>query len=166
MTEIRRAARHRGTLLTGVLLLCLAALTPVAAPPAAPPVKDDAFLTAATTGILDIEGGECFDDPAYLPSAGEPVVLYKPCAEQADNQSYLFAHAEDGPWDRTGLVEFARAGCGAEFTRRWGDRATSGLDFYPVLPTEETWADGDRDVMCVVHRPGGKLSGSVLPPSW
>ncbi|MBB4705743.1 hypothetical protein BJ982_007287 [Sphaerisporangium siamense] len=33
-----------------------------------------------------------------------------------------------------------------------------------MLPTDETWADGDRDVMCTVYDPQGKLKESMLPP--
>jgi hypothetical protein len=127
--------------------------------------KDERFITAQTSGILDIEGGECFDDPAYLVSAGEKVVRYRPCTEKADNQVYGFKHAADGPWEPATLTRFAWDSCGADFARRWAG-AAGRLDFYPVMPTNETWADGDRDVMCVVYNPRGKLTNSVLPLNW
>lgn len=31
------------------------------------------------------------------------------------------------------------------------------------VPTAETWADGDRDVMCVVYNRDGRLAGSAVP---
>jgi hypothetical protein len=127
--------------------------------------KDEHFITAETSGILDIEGAECFDDPAYLASAGEKVVLYKPCTEKADNQSFGFKQAPDGPWDQVSLTRFAWDSCGVDFAGRWPGSA-GRLDFYPVMPTAETWADGDRDVMCVVYNPRGKLTNSVLPLNW
>ncbi|MEV5888303.1 hypothetical protein [Nonomuraea fuscirosea] len=37
--------------------------------------------------------------------------------------------------------------------------------YYPIMPTAETWADGDRDVMCAVYLPSGRLTGSALPGS-
>ena len=126
-------------------------------------VKDDMFITAQTTGILDIEATECFDDPAYSRSANESVVRYKPCVESADNQSYGFVHAQDGPFDRTALAAYAWESCGRGFAHYWTSKAVSGLDFYPVMPTTETWADGDRDIMCVVYSPKGRLGGSMLP---
>ncbi|GAA5069349.1 hypothetical protein HNP84_008945 [Thermocatellispora tengchongensis] len=128
-----------------------------------PAVKTDAFITAETSGILLIEGGECFSDPAYDPGAGEPIVLYTPCAEGADNQSFGFVHVPDGPYDRAALAAFAWRGCGARFAELWGDSKDSSLDYYPIMPTAETWADGDRDVMCAAYRPSGRLTGSVLP---
>ncbi|GAA2069861.1 hypothetical protein GCM10009780_00370 [Actinomadura alba] len=132
-------------------------------PPDPVVVKNDLFITAQTTGILDIEAGECFTDPSYSASAGEKIVLYKPCAERADNQSYGFVHAADGAWNRTELAAFAWKNCERGFSHYWSGAAGSGLDFYPIMPTSETWADGDRDIMCVVYRPKGKLPGSALP---
>jgi hypothetical protein len=132
-------------------------------PPTPQTVKGDAFITAGTTGILTIEGGECFDDPAYSPAAGEVVVIYTPCAEGADNQSYGFAHAPDGPWNRASLAAFAHRSCAGLFARLWPGGSGAELAHYPIMPTEETWADGDRDVMCVVYDPAGRLPGPVVP---
>ncbi|MEV0971300.1 hypothetical protein [Microtetraspora glauca] len=158
--RIPSRVRSRGwALLPGIA--ALGALFVV--PPTQAVAKDDTFITARTTGILHIEGGECFSDPAYSSSAGEPVVTYTPCVGGADNQSYGFAHVPDGPWDRAALSAFAWRRCGAMFARHWTGDAASGLDFYPIMPTEETWADGDRDVMCAVYAPGGRLSRSMLP---
>ncbi|WP_434743467.1 hypothetical protein [Micromonospora sp. SH-82] len=156
----RRPPRYRGWAVVAVVAAM--AVFP-ATEPRAVLMKDDTFVDAQTNGILTIEGGECFTDPAYSTRLGDVVVLYASCEEGADNQSYAFLHAPDGPWDRPGLVEFARAGCGRDFARRWTSREASGLDHYPVLPTEETWADGDRDVMCVVYRPGERITRSLVP---
>ena len=152
----------RRWILLGVILgLCVVVLSPLSQAAAGPARdKDDLFITAQTPGILDIEGGECFDDPAYSPGAGEPVVLYVPCAQGADNQVYGFVSAPDAAYDRDRLASFAWDRCGRGHTAYWPE---STLDFYPVLPTAETWADGDRDVMCVVYDPKGRLPGSVLP---
>ncbi|MEV6695193.1 hypothetical protein AB0M35_27345 [Micromonospora sp. NPDC051196] len=150
-------------------LLCTAALLATlagSATPAPAVAKDENFITAQTPGILNIEGGECFDDPTDLPEAGGGVVIYRPCALSADNQAYGFVHADDdADWNPAALREFAWDACRQLFTRIWPDDLGEGLRFYPVMPTVETWADGDRDVMCVVYRFGGRLTGSMLP-SW
>ncbi|TDD99044.1 hypothetical protein [Jiangella asiatica] len=125
--------------------------------------KDETLMDAQTTGVLDIEGGECFSDPRYSAAAAEEVVLFIPCEDGADNQSYSFVHAPDGPWDRDEVAALGWAGCGDEFAQRWSSVEESGLDFYPILPTEQTWADGDRVIMCAVYDPDGQLSGSTLP---
>ena len=132
--------------------------------PGAVVVKDEHFINAQTPGILDIEGGECFDDPADRPEAGGVVVLYRPCADTAENQSYGFVHADDdAAWDPAALSEFAWHACRELFAQTWPGDQSTGLRFYPIMPTVETWAGGDRDVMCVVYRYGGRLPGSMLP---
>lgn len=150
-----------------VALLCTAGLLATLAGSATPApalVKDENFITAQTPGILNIEGGECFDDPADLPDAGGVVIRYRPCAQSADNQAYGFVHADDdADWDPAALRELAWHACRQLFTRIWPDDLGQGLRFYPIMPTVETWADGDRDVMCVVYRFGGRLPGSMLP---
>lgn len=145
------------------LLPAVAALgTLFVVPPAQATVKTETFITAETPGILLIEAGECFSDPAYSVRAGERLVLYTPCARGADNQAYGFTHVPDGPYDRVKLTAFAWRSCGERFASLWGERR-DGLAHYPIMPTPETWADGDRDVMCAVYRPEGRLEGSVLP---
>ncbi|MET8048953.1 hypothetical protein ABZU75_15265 [Streptosporangium sp. NPDC005286] len=161
----RRSAR-RWTLLPGFVVLGALFLPPSTSGttgPAGPMVKDETFITAETGGLLHIEAGECFTDPAYSPEATEVVVLYTPCREQAANQSYGFVHAPDGEWDPAALTTFARESCRRGFDSNWSGESASGLDFYPVMPTRETWADGDRDVMCVVYSPEGPMNGSALP---
>jgi hypothetical protein len=135
------------------------------APPDAPMRKTDGFLDAETTGVLNIEATECFDDPAYSRLADDRVVIYRPCEESADNQAFGFVYAPDGTFDRPAIAALGWDRCGAAFGKLWRGGSAEGLDFYPVLPTAETWADGDRALMCVVYRPSGKLPGSVLPLS-
>lgn len=126
-----------------------------------PTHKDDAFIDAGVTGLLDIELTECFSDPEYSDFAGEDVVLYTPCVDGADNQSYMFVQAPEGSWDRQAVAELGWDECGQGFEQQWPDQ--DGLDYYPILPTAETWADGDRAIMCAVYDPEGRLEDSVLP---
>ncbi|MDG4765673.1 hypothetical protein O7632_16435 [Solwaraspora sp. WMMD406] len=155
--------RPRTAAVAAVALVASLSLTG-AAPPSAAVRKDDRFLTAQTPGVLHIEAGECFSDPFHYARVGEVVVVYTPCDQPpVDNQVYGFVEAADGPWNRDAVADLAWRRCGAGFTHHWSTRAESGLDYFPVLPTEETWADGDRTVMCVVYDPAGRLAGSVLP---
>ncbi|MEU6645838.1 hypothetical protein ABZ863_25260 [Saccharomonospora sp. NPDC046836] len=158
---LTRRTPRRYLLALGAVLLGLLTISPIARPGTL--VKDERFITAQTTGILDIEPGECFTDPTYEAAAGEEVVRYRPCDEGAANQAYGFLQAAEGPFVLAELVQFGWARCHAEFVGYWGEPEKSGLDFYPILPTVETWADGDRIVMCVVYSPGGELTRSAVP---
>lgn len=111
----RRLAR-RWTLLPGFLVLGALFLPPSTVGTAGPTVKGETFITAETGGLLHIEAGECFTDPAYSPEAAEVVVLYTPCEEQAANQSYGFVHAPDGEWDPAALATFAWESCRRDST--------------------------------------------------
>lgn len=188
-----RRRHHRGL---AVVLTAVAVVTlPAAEPPTPPAARGDDFITAQTAGILSIEAGECFSNPFYSPAAGETIVIYTPCDQPVDNQSYGFLRAAEGPWDRTALAAFAWAGCRRGFDTYWPSTTGSAasrvalpgpgkasipaghdpatlrrfgpagtpLAFYPIMPTAETWADGDRDVMCAVYNPRGRLPGSALP---
>ncbi|GIF72816.1 hypothetical protein [Asanoa siamensis] len=147
----------------GVAATVLALGTLFATPPDAPVKKTDAFLDAETTGLLSIELTECFDDPEYDRRADDRVVVYVPCADGADNQAYNFVYAPDGDFDRPSVAALAWDRCGQVFDKLWKGAGRDGLDYYPTLPTAETWADGDRVIMCVVYRPSGRLPDSVLP---
>ncbi|GAB2887755.1 hypothetical protein [Streptomyces mayteni] len=149
--------------------VCALLLLPAAdaAPTGSTVEKGEAFITADTGGVFDLEAGECFVDPAYSEVLGQDTVLYTPCDEGADNQVYGFVAAPDdmtaGAYDAERLAAFGWEICGRGFASYWPGEAAAGLDFYPVLPTERTWGFGDRDVMCVVHRPGAELTDSLLP---
>jgi hypothetical protein len=157
------AATGRGTARRWGLLSAVVALgTLFVVPPERPVIKTETFITAETTGVLMIEGGECFSDPAYSPEAADRIVLYTPCAQGADNQSYGFTHAPDGAYDAAALKAFAWKSCGERYAELWGPRRDD-LRYYPIMPTAETWANGDRDVMCAVYRPTGRLTDSALP---
>ncbi|TKK87807.1 hypothetical protein FDA94_16700 [Herbidospora galbida] len=158
MTVARRGYR---LLTMAPAVLALGALFVI--PPTSAVRKGDDFMTPETTGVLNLEPGECFTDPEYSPMAGEEIVLYTTCDQHADNQSYGFVHADDGPYDRAALAEFGWSSCKRGFANYWPGEAGAELDYYPILPTAETWADGDRDVMCVVYDPHGELKGSMLP---
>ncbi|MFF3437233.1 hypothetical protein [Streptosporangium sp. NPDC002721] len=170
MTLTRQAGTRRPAR-RWALILGLVALGTLLPPPTTtgaagttgPRIKDETFVTARTSGILHIEAGECFTDPAYSEEAAEVVVLYTPCHERAANQAYGFVHAPEGEWDRAALSAFAWRSCGRGFDSHWSGEAASGLRFYPILPTRETWAGGDRDVMCAVYSPDGPMDGSALP---
>ncbi|MFC0532559.1 hypothetical protein [Phytohabitans kaempferiae] len=153
--DARLVGRVAGTLLAAALLGGL--VTGASRPSLV--LKDDRFIDAETPGVLTIEAGECFDDPAYDVAYADVVVFYRPCVEGADNQSYGFLQVPEGDWDEARVREYAWDGCRGAQDRRWPN-GDPGVALYPVLPTAQTWADGDRTVMCVRYRPTGKLSAT------
>ncbi len=88
-------------------------------------------MTPETTGVLNLEAGECFTDPEYSPAAGEEVVLYTTCDQHADNQSYGFVHADDGPYDRAALAAFGWSSCERGFAHYWPGEAAGRAGLLP-----------------------------------
>ena len=103
---------------------------------------------AGQQDVFDVNVGDCFnnEDSTTDEISDVPAV---PCAEPHDNEIYhLFDLAGDEyPVD---TPDQADAGCYDPFTAFIGlDYESSALDYYPIYPTAETWATGDREVICV-----------------
>lgn len=130
------------------LLLVLAGCAPE------PVVKDSAFIDAETPGVLGFENGDCFLDPADNAALGEERLTATECLG-ATNQVFAFAALPDGRWAQDRVSAEGTAACGEVFDELWGKADETELDFYAVLPTESTWSDADRDVMCVVYSAEG-----------
>lgn len=102
------------------------------------------------TDIFSIRVGDCTNDVATEEVAAVPTV---PCSEPHDNEAY-FAYdieADRFPGDDTVLAE-AGDTCVSEFEGFVGlSYEESTLDVWPLVPTEATWADGDREVICFIY---------------
>lgn len=87
------------------------------------------------------------------------------CAAPHDNEIIgTFDHpSSDAFPGQAALESYAASVCIPAFQAYVGvDFAQSSLDMIPVLPTNETWGKGDRQVACVVvTRDGSQLTNSV-----
>ncbi|MCP2264933.1 septum formation family protein [Promicromonospora thailandica] len=116
--------------------------------------------TTATTGaeIPDLEVGDCFDTAA---TAGRST-LYRipvvPCTTAHGGEIYAETTAPDdlakkgqAPTQQA-LWDAADAYCYPQFATFVGLRwARSELQYWPIAPSEESWAKGDRRILCVVE---------------
>jgi len=155
----RASSRRRPVLVAGavVVLGLLVALAVVLRPGAGPaPLahKDAAFLDAEHPGVLGFENGDCFEDPEVAAARGEEMLVTVECVG-AQNEVVLFVALDDAPaWDEAAVLDAADARCATTVADALGDVERAGYAVYGVPPTARTWADGDRDVMCVLYRPG------------
>ncbi|WP_167046328.1 MULTISPECIES: septum formation family protein [unclassified Salinibacterium] len=101
------------------------------------------------TDVFSIRVGDCTNDVEAEEIAAIPTV---PCSEPHDNEAY-FAYeieAEEFPGDEALLAEAGDA-CVAEFEDFAGiayDESMLGVG--PLVPSESTWAEGDREVVCFI----------------
>ncbi|ANE05267.1 septum formation family protein [Corynebacterium crudilactis] len=112
---------------------------------------------ANQTSAFALSVGECFNDTADAEIADVPVVE---CATPHDNEIFhLFDLQGDYPAD---VTQAGFDGCLAEFENFVGGPfETSIYQVYPMTPTEGSWANGDREVVCSVWIDGEKMTGSA-----
>ncbi|WP_369371136.1 septum formation family protein [Promicromonospora sp. Populi] len=128
--------------------------------------------STATAGaeIPDLAVGDCIDTAA---TSGQ-TTLYRipvvPCTTAHGGEIYAETTAPDSLAEngaaptQQALWDAADAYCYPEFTRFVGTGwAQSELLYWPIAPSQESWADGDRRVLCVVESEDpvtGSLEGS------
>lgn len=117
-------------------------------------------------GAADLKIGECFDPPAV----GETVddVQHHPCTDAHGGEVFFVgdvAAADDAPYPTDIAFETQVQGlCTPAFD------AYTGLDFvtdpvwtYGYLsPTAESWADGDRGIICYAARLDGATTTTSI----
>jgi Septum formation len=129
-------------------------------PSETPPARSRA---AGNVSAFDLKQGDCFD----LPRAGSEVydVDGVPCdqAHDAEVFSTFSIESDDFPGQRA-VIMAAQRGC----TSRFADFVDiplqkSGFEVQYLYPTERSWtAQDDREVVCAVTDPKGKLTAETL----
>jgi hypothetical protein len=114
-----------------------------------------------TVDVFTVAVGDCLNDGGVEGEVSETVVI--DCAEPHDSEAYASILIDDGdfPGD-TAVADQAVADCTTEFNAFVGlDYNSSALDFAYYYPTEESWANGDREILCLIVDPAGKVEGSL-----
>lgn len=122
-----------------------------------PSAPADATATAGAE-IPDLAVGDCFDTTA---TSGQTTLYRIPvvaCTTAHGGEIYAETTARDSlaangetPTQQE-LWDAADAYCYPEFTKFVGMRwAKSELQYWPIAPSEESWTEGDRRILCVVE---------------
>ena len=101
------------------------------------------------------DAGRCVDL-----GGGAPVEV--PCAEPHDAE-IVGIHELAGtsfPGEEA-VTAAAEAPCRSAFEERIDGAARARLELVLLVPTADSWAQGDRTVTCLVEDPGGRLTGPV-----
>lgn len=122
-----------------------------------PSAAADATATAGAE-IPDLAVGDCFDTAATSGQSTLYRIPVVPCTTAHGGEIYAETTAadslaEDGETPtQQDLWDAADAYCYPEFTKFVGMRwAKSELLYWPIAPSEQSWADGDRRILCVVE---------------
>ncbi|MDP9407999.1 MAG: septum formation family protein [Actinomycetota bacterium] len=120
--------------------------------------------TGGLVRVGDLAVGDCFDDVAAGLNEVEEVPVV-PCEGPHANEVFavLEQPGEEYPGEEE-MGSLAGEGCYAAFEEYVGAPVeTSALTAFPIAPTAESWASGDREVVCVLTGTGprtGSAQGS------
>ena len=113
------------------------------------------------TAVTEVGIGDCFDDPDSNVVSSLDLI---DCAEPHDNEVFaeVIMSGSSFPGD-DGVAEFAFEACFDPFEAYVGEPyAESPLDYVYLGPTQESWEEGDRSVLCVLYAADlAKLTGSA-----
>jgi hypothetical protein len=122
-----------------------------------------AVLASACTAATDLKLGDCYDG-----GTGGTVVSVQPrsCGDPHDAEVFGVAVYPGGPDARypgpSAVEAFAVERCPVLFRDYVGVEleASALVDGY-LTPTEDSWKEGDRTVVCFLTAAQGKLTGSM-----
>lgn len=161
----------RTLLIVPALVVSLSALTGCSALSAltggnSAPVRDaesgDIVEENTNADVFSLRVGDCLDTDESMgdETMSVPVV---PCSEpHADEIYYSFDITEPTYPGNDEVIRIADEGCYAEFEGFVGTPyADSQIDYWPMYPTEGSWKNGDREVLCMVWDPAGDTVGTL-----
>jgi hypothetical protein len=115
-----------------------------------------------STDVFTLQVGDCLNDG----EVGDTVTAVPtvPCADPHDSEiyaSYILGDTAFPGLDT--IIAEADAGCLAGYTAFVGiDYLESRFDFSYYHPTESSWGNGDREILCLVYDPtGDQLTGTL-----
>jgi hypothetical protein len=117
--------------------------------------RDPSGTPTASNGnasAFSIKVGDCLDDADIQgKTTTAPIV---PCSDPHDSEAYAAFTLKDGDYPGDDAVQAdADAGCsGTAFANFVGIASSdSTLQYSYYFPTQDSWAGGDREIMCTVY---------------
>lgn len=115
------------------------------------------IVSSGDLDVMTVQPGDCFDDPG-----SEEEVVFQlqaiPCSQPHDNEVFavesvagLFGADYPG---RDALEEHAYGVCSGPIFDSYVGTAylDSSLEVFTLTPTDDSWSEGDRDVVCVLYK--------------
>ena len=121
-------------------------------------------LSACSAEVLSLDVGTCFDDPDAFDLVDPSDVPIIACDVPHDNEVYANRDLQGDEFPgREGMANRADQVCLAEFDSYVGaSYDTSIYEFSWFVPSEESWDQGDREVICFAYDLSfEKVTGSI-----
>jgi hypothetical protein len=137
--------------------------TEVSTPPAVPPPPPVAG--GGTTSVLDLQVGQCVQEPADT-GTGVDTVEVVDCGQSHYAEVFALVDHPAGPSDpfvgQEAIESFAQEQCVAQFNSYVGiDYFQSRYYYISLTPSDGTWSQGDREVVCLGYDPTTSLTTSI-----
>lgn len=111
--------------------------------------------------VTALRPGQCVDQPASPTGVEEVEVV--PCDDPHDLEVFALVELPEGPYPGAdGRSQAAQEACNERFAAYVGvEPSASALATGFLVPTEEGWQAGDREVVCLLYEPDTRLTGSM-----
>jgi hypothetical protein len=120
------------------------------------------LVEATEVNVFDLRVGDCLD--GFADDTEISTVRAMQCSEEHTDEimAAIDLSAEDEFPGAETVQERAEEDCHEQFERfvgvPWDE---SQLDFGFLAPTEQSWADGDREILCTVGDPNQAVTGTL-----
>ncbi len=125
-------------------------------------VVDSNPADGVDSDVFSVAVGDCLNDDGV---EGEISSVPKiDCSEPHDSEAFASIEMADGDYPGDDAI-FAAAdsGCEAKFEAFVGiSYAESVFDFSYFFPTAASWGNGDREIICLIVDPAGKITSGSL----
>lgn len=137
-------------------------LTPAPLPP---PAGSDESADGSDQSVFELAVGTCFNDPG---SAEEiQAVVAVPCEEAHDNEVFALVNhpaGDEAPFPgREALSALGDEQCQGQLFEDYVGMAYPDSRYHAtqLTPTEGSWAQGDREIVCLLYDPEVQITGSA-----
>lgn len=144
-----------GLLLSGCSLLNQITNTTQRDPSGTPTAAND------DADVFSIKVGDCLNDATASGTVTTAPIV--PCSQPHDSEAYKSITMKDGDFPGQDAVKTqADEGCAAAFADFVGlsyDDSNLKISYY--FPTSDSWATGDREILCTIYDDGVKTTGTL-----
>lgn len=123
--------------------------------------SDDETADGESADVFDVGLGECIQEFDAEEEISDLTVI--PCEQEHDQEVFAVFEVADGDFPGEDAFKTqVEEDCVAEFATFVGvDFYDSELDIQWLEPTEDSWGQGDRELVCTILDPAGPTTGTL-----
>lgn len=121
-----------------------------------------AIVAEGNIGAFNVRVGDCFNDVGFDDEVSSVPGI--PCSDPHDNEAYaVFDVSVPSYPEGEGMSELAYESCMDRFAAYVGkDYESSSLEITTMFPSQQSWRENDREVICAVYDMNAqKLTGTT-----